>query len=128
VPVGVNDRNAKLKTKKPSRRTELEDEFLRRWQFAGGPPLLREFQFDEKRRWRFDFLHALSRVAVECEGSVYAAGRHTRGKGFEEDCRKLNVAAAHGYTVFRLTRKMIVGESQVWIPLIIGTIETLVDN
>jgi very-short-patch-repair endonuclease len=63
----------------------------------------REFHFAAKlgRDWRFDFAYPVYKIAVECEGSEYAAGRHTRGSGFTADCEKYNAAAALGWTVLR---------------------------
>ena len=92
------------------------------WQF------IKEYQFHPIRKWRFDFvvtnkftdqqalemflerapgLAALQMFAVEIEGGTYSRGRHTRGSGFAEDCRKYNAAAAMGWRVFRFTAEMI---------------------
>ena len=69
--------------------------------------LEREYRFAPPRRWRFDFAHPASRVAIEIEGGHWSGGRHTRGAGFEADCQKYNTAAALGWYVFRLTTGMI---------------------
>lgn len=44
---------------------------------------------------------------MECEGGVYRAGRHTRGQGFENDCRKYNTLTCLGYRVLRFTTGML---------------------
>lgn len=76
----------------------------------------REYRFDEERRFRFDFVvwndeydfnEGSSRVAVECEGSVWTGGRHTRGAGFQSDCEKYNLAVERGWRVLRYTMKQI---------------------
>ncbi|RCS70155.1 hypothetical protein [Vibrio casei] len=60
-----------------------------------------------KRRWRFDFAYPDLMLAIEIEGGVYAKGRHTRGKGYEQDCEKYNAATAMGWRVFRFTTGMV---------------------
>lgn len=42
-------------------------------------------------------------VAVELEGGVWSGGRHTRGRGFIEDCDKYNAATGLGWAIFRFT-------------------------
>ena len=86
----------------------LESKFLLLWRAAGrGIPLEREHRFDPERRWRFDFAHPASRVAVEVEGGTWVRGRHTRPQGFRADCEKYNRAAAEGWAVFRLTGELL---------------------
>jgi hypothetical protein len=46
-------------------------------------------------------------VALEVDGGTWSGGRHSRGKGYEEDCRKMNAAAALGWRVFKATREMV---------------------
>lgn len=60
-----------------------------------------EHKFHGERRWRFDLCWPPLMVAVEVEGGVYAGGRHTRGKGFEDDAVKYNQALILGWRVFR---------------------------
>ena len=67
----------------------------------------REHRFHAERKWRFDFAWVAERVAVECEGAIWAGGRHTRGAGFEADCEKLSEAAAVGWLVIRATKPQI---------------------
>jgi hypothetical protein len=79
---------------------------------AGLPEPEREVVFAPPRRFRFDFAwrceHGCrSFVAVEVEGATWVAGRHTRGVGFENDCKKLNLAAIEGWCVLRFTPAMI---------------------
>lgn len=66
-----------------------------------------EYKFHPKRRWRSDFAFPDKKLLVEYEGGIYANGRHTRGKGFENDCEKYNNAALLGYTVLRFTQKPV---------------------
>jgi len=98
---------AQPRTAEPSR---LEEKFLRLWQEAGGPDLVREYRFHPDRRWRFDFAHVASHTAYEVEGGVHSQGRHTRGAGFTADAEKYNAAALAGWRVFRFTGPMIKDE------------------
>lgn len=71
---------------------------------------VREYRAFPPRRWRFDLAWPSYKIALEIDGGVYTLGRHTRGKGFEADCRKMNSAAASGWTVFRVTTMMLYKE------------------
>lgn len=62
--------------------------------------------------WRVDFAVETGRpftprAAIEVEGGVFSAGRHTRGVGFTEDCEKYNWLTEHGWIVLRYTPAMI---------------------
>ena len=76
----------------------------------------REYKFDLKRRWRFDFAWLTEAIAVEVEGGHWAGGRHTRGSGFDADCEKYAAAAAAGWAVLRVTSTHIKsGEAIKWL-------------
>jgi very-short-patch-repair endonuclease len=62
-----------------------------------------EYRFSPHRRWRADFAFPEQKVLVEFEGATWIQGRHTRGKGFEDDCQKYAIAALLGYQVYRFT-------------------------
>jgi very-short-patch-repair endonuclease len=67
-----------------------------------------EFRFDPDRKWAADFFIPKENILVEIEGGVYSKGRHTRGKGFEDDCIKYNTAQLkYGYTVIRFSTGMV---------------------
>jgi very-short-patch-repair endonuclease len=70
---------------------------------AGLPPHEQEVRFHPTRRWRFDFAWPELKLAVEVEGGVFSNGRHSRGKGFTEDCIKYNSAVQLGWRVLRFT-------------------------
>ena len=57
--------------------------------------------------WRFDFAFVDLNLAVEVEGGSWSSGRHTRGKGFEDDCIKYGKAMELGWNVYRCTSGMI---------------------
>ena len=65
-------------------------------------PYKTEQRFHPVRKWKFDYLIG-EKLAVEVDGSVYSHGRHTRGKGYEADCEKLNEALILGYRVLRFS-------------------------
>jgi hypothetical protein len=85
----------------------LEHQFGLLWyKVVKGPVLEREFAFDPKRKWRFDFAHVATKTAFEIEGGLgwngKRRGRHLRPLGFVADCEKYTEATLLGWVVFRL--------------------------
>lgn len=66
-----------------------------------------EYQFDVNRRWRFDVAVLPGKVAIELQGGTFMGGRHTRGRGYENDCKKTLAAAADGWLVLPITYTML---------------------
>ena len=97
-----------------AKRTALEDQFLDSIRALGLPEPEREVRFDYTQR-RVDFAwpsqegdyQGPAGVAVEIMGGTWSGGRHTRGKGYEDDCRKGNAAGLRGWTVLRFTGDMV---------------------
>ena len=89
--------------------SDLEATFLLHWRtLAGGMPQPeQEYRFAPPRRFRLDLAFVDQKVAVELEGGVYVQGRHTRGKGYEKDCEKYNLAQSLGWSVYRFTAGML---------------------
>jgi very-short-patch-repair endonuclease len=85
----------------------LEETLALHIRAAGLPTPDREVQFQDGRRWRFDFAWPARMVALEVEGGVWTHGRHTRPKGFTSDCHKYNAATLAGWRVLRVTGDMI---------------------
>jgi very-short-patch-repair endonuclease len=69
-----------------------------------------EYKFHPSRKWRFDFAHVATKVAIELEGGIYGKSRHTQAQGYIDDCDKYNAAAAHDWVVFRLATGMVTGD------------------
>lgn len=95
--------------------SSLETKFTTLWEqvFIGmpyqRPPFVREHTFHAERNWRLDFAWPDVQVAVELDGGTSRIGRsrHTRPKGFQNDCDKLNAAVMEGWSVLRFTAKDI---------------------
>ncbi len=83
---------------------ELRQQFARsfeaQWRLLDGPELEKEYRFCPGREWRADY--RIGQWLIELEGGVFSGGRHTRAKGFVEDCFKYNAAAMLGYRVIRI--------------------------
>lgn len=78
------------------------------------PEPIREFRFSPPRMWRADFAWMEPRrVLLEVEGGTWCRGRHSRGKGFEEDCLKYGEAALQGWLVLRVTGEMVRDERAI---------------
>lgn len=85
----------------------------------------REHRFHAQRKWRFDYVlmppgesAGVHLCAVEIEGGVYANGRHTRGKGYEADLEKYNIATAMNWHVFRFsTGQILRGEAREFLKI-----------
>jgi hypothetical protein len=102
--------------------SSIERQFFYRWQkLYPAVSLDREVLLIPKRRFRFDFVHQPSRVAIEIQGGTYARSpkSHSTGVGLDRDYEKNNLAQYHGYVIFQLSCKMITDE---WLRLIYETI------
>lgn len=66
--------------------------------------LKQESRFHPERKWRFDFAHWGSGVAIEIEGGLWTRGAHSHPIGITRDIEKYNEAALLGWTVIRLHR------------------------
>ena len=81
----------------------------------------REFRFHDTRRWRFDFCFPKQKLALEVDGGTWTGGRHTRGMGYEDDCRKFAEAAILGWRVIRATGDQVrTGAALQWVERALG--------
>lgn len=90
---------------------EASDTFHNLW-IKYGPKKLavfqREYRFCPDRRWRFDFAHELSKVAVEIEGITWYGNRlsrHQNHRGYTNDLEKYNRAVELKWAVLRYTQR-----------------------
>lgn len=88
-------------------KSELEESLALAIRALHLPTPAREYKFHRQRRWRFDFAWPEQMIAVECEGGAWNGGRHTRGKGFIDDCVKYNEATRMGWSVYRFPADLI---------------------
>ena len=88
-----------------------------------GYRVVREHAFHENRNYKFDVAIPDLKIAIEYEGGIYSGGRHVRGKGFAEDCRKYNAALIRGWKVLRYSTDTKMKSN--WLKVIINDIKEL---
>ena len=90
---------------------------------AGLPAPVREYRFDQVRRWRFDLAWPARRVAVELDGGEWLphGGRHNT----DRDREKLNHAAAQGWRVLRFSGRQLDAEPGACVDLLARALEVL---
>ena len=95
----------------------LEAALMQAIRAADLPEPVREYIIPQTgRKWRFDAAWPEHSLAVECQGGIWANGRHTRGAGYSEDCVKLNEAQLVGWIVLFVTAEQIAdGRAVEWI-------------
>lgn len=85
-------------------RSYLEQEFEAMIRLFKIPQPLREYNFHS---FRFDFAWPAVKVCVEVDGGTFCGGNHVRGKGYQKDCIKSNLAHLQGWIVLRADREMV---------------------
>jgi very-short-patch-repair endonuclease len=98
-------------SKPPKKESVLEKKFRLLWGSLNGPELVQEHRFHPVRKWRFDFAHLATKVAVELQGGIWSGGRHGRGYGIVGDYEKLNESQFCGWVVIQLSAKQITMEN-----------------
>lgn len=73
---------------------------------AEGIPYTRQFRFHPRRKFAADFLIP-PKILVEVQGGGFVQGRHTQGKGLENDCERQAEALTLGYVVLPVTPRQI---------------------
>lgn len=83
---------------------------------AAGVEFEREVVFWPGRRWRFDFAFRAALLAVEVQGGIWTAGRHTTGAGMTAECEKVAHASMAGWRVMPVTGDQVAsGQALQWI-------------
>lgn len=97
-----------------STRSRWEAQLERDLVLLGLPSPNREHPVVSGRRWRFDLAWPVRRIAVEVQGGTrWGRSRHSKGEGYENDCRKLLAAQMDGWIVIYVTSRMVKsGEAQ----------------
>jgi hypothetical protein len=85
-----------------------------------------EFLFHETRKWRYDRVWRAERLVVDIDGGAWlhmhnqTAHSHGQGKNFERDRKKDAEALVRGWTVLRVTHKMIrSGEAVAYVGILL---------
>jgi hypothetical protein len=101
--------------------SHLEERFADLWlSLYPDIDLHSEYRFSPPRRYRWDFCHPESKVAIEIQGGVWMRrSGHSGGTGLVKDYEKLNLAASLGWRVFLLAESMI---DPLWLETIALTI------
>ena len=76
-------------------------------------PFEREYSISPKTKHRFDFALPNQKILIEIQGSIWTNGRHSRGKGFESDCRKSNLAVFLGWRLLKYSTEMVMDGSAI---------------
>ena len=96
-----------MKKRKIKKTSHLEETFALQIRALRLPEPVREYRFNEARKFRFDFAWPNLKIAVEIDGGTWSGGRHVRGAGYHNDAVKQNMAACSGWAVLRGDGKMV---------------------
>ena len=103
------------KAQAAAKREALEAAMHQQLRAVGLQPI-RQHRFHPVRQWRFDFAFPDQMLALEVDGGTRANGRHNRGTGIDEDCRKFAEAQLLGWRVLRVTGDHVKsGEALKWV-------------
>jgi len=103
--------------------SKLEGKFIELWRSHFPEiPLISEYRFNPDRRYRFDFCHLESRVAIEINGGRWVKSGHSSGKGLMRDYEKNNLATLDRWWVFYLCDDQINLENLGKIAIFINTL------
>jgi very-short-patch-repair endonuclease len=100
----------------------LENQFASLWLYYYPKiDLHQEYRFAPPRRYRWDFCHPESKVAIEIQGGIFMKkSGHNTGSGVTKDYKKACLAAAKGWKIFYLSSSMI---TENYLKLIAQTIQ-----
>ena len=113
---------AKPKTSSVRKRSPAEQKFVDYWEtLYPNIDLHEEHKFLKDRKFRFDFAHLPSKIAIEINGGNWIGGRHTNALALNKEYEKFNLAAMEGWRMFVLSPGMI-GEE--WLEAIAQAIQS----
>lgn len=110
-----------MKRKIPKPMSRLEESFVLQLKAVlPHVPVVREYKFHPKRKWRADFCIpralGMQSILIEIDGGVFNRGRHVTGAGFTADVEKLNAAALMGFLILRGTAHHVrSGQLLAWV-------------
>lgn len=89
--------------------SDLELTFANLWvMYHPEIDLYSEWRFAPPRRFRFDFAHLPSKIAIELQGGIFNPNtRHINGAALLKEYEKLNLAALHGWRLFYVSTKTV---------------------
>lgn len=87
--------------------SKLEREFDAYARSLDLPEAVKQYRFSPSRRFKFDRCYMDQKVAIELDGGVYSGGAHVRGKGYESNREKDNLAIELGWVVLHYTSKQL---------------------
>jgi len=82
--------------------------------FGHSPTIEAEYKFHGSRKWAFDYAIPQFKLAIEIEGGIWTFGRHSRGRGYQDDLQKYNSATAGGWTIFRFSTEDILKGDEIF--------------
>lgn len=83
--------------------SKLELKFINLWEtFFSEIKLIPEYKVIPDRRYRFDYVHLETRIAIEINGGRWVKSGHSSGTGLLRDYEKNNLALLNGWVVFYL--------------------------
>lgn len=92
---------------------KLEDAFTTQIKQAGLPEPEREVKLSDEYAYRWDFVWAKYRLAVEINGGIWNVGGHSTGKGILRDMTKLRIATLAGFRCFQFSADAVEDGSAV---------------
>jgi hypothetical protein len=89
--------------------SELEITFTNLWvAYYPEIDLYSEHPFAKPRRFRFDFAHLPTKIAIELQGGIFNPNtRHINGVALLKEHEKLNLAASLGWRIFYISTKTV---------------------
>ena len=93
--------------KKVVKDSKLEQAFDTYARSLALPKTEKQFKFSETRRYKIDRAYPDVLLGIELDGGVYSGGHHVRGKGYESNREKDNLAIELGWVVLHYTTNQL---------------------